>query len=110
MSDIVNQCAEWCFTDGHAKTAITTFYNNINDIDQVDIELAYARYWHSTDDDLDKMRKKQAEFLVKHFVPPACITNIVVYDAERQAEVKKIEEELNLNLNIYVNPKGKYYY
>ncbi|WP_316846531.1 DUF4433 domain-containing protein [Pedobacter psychrodurus] len=110
LRNIISNCGEWCFTDGHAKTAITTFYNNTDDIDQVDRGLAHERYWHATDEDLDRMRKKQAEFLVKHSVPPGCISNVVVFDAERQAQVVEIKKELNLDLNIHINPKGKYYY
>ncbi|AMP99602.1 hypothetical protein AY601_2717 [Pedobacter cryoconitis] len=110
LESIINNCAEWCFTDGHAKTAITAFYNDIEDMDQIDLDLARERYWHPIDEDLDRMRKKQAEFLVKYSVLPNCISNIVVYNEERQVQIQQIKEELNLNLNIYINPKGRYYY
>lgn len=32
ISEIVSQCPEWCFTDGHAKNNITEFYNNVTDL------------------------------------------------------------------------------
>lgn len=110
LEKVLKECNEWCFTDGHAKTKITTFYNDIKDLDQVDLALAGQRYWHPIDEDLDRMRKKQAEFLVKYSVPPSCISDLVVYNPERQKEVQNIKEELNININIHVNPRGKYYY
>ena len=27
ISDIINHCPEWCFTDGHAKNHLTMFYS-----------------------------------------------------------------------------------
>ncbi len=29
VSDVVRHCPNWCFTDGHAKNKITTFYNTL---------------------------------------------------------------------------------
>jgi hypothetical protein len=110
LSNIFDLCDEWCFTDGHAKTAISTFYNNIEHIDQVDLVLAKQRYWQPIDEDPDRMRKKQAEFLIKHSVPPLCITDVVVYNQEKHTEVQQIKDESNININIHVNPKGNYYY
>jgi len=77
---------------------------------ELDLDLAWERYWHPIDEDLDRMRKKQAEFLVKYSVPPNCTSNIVVYNQERQVQMQQIKEEFNINLNIHINPKGRYYY
>jgi hypothetical protein len=73
VDTIVKHCAEWCFTDGHAKTSITTFYNDLANLGEVDWNLVYERYWKNTEDDFDRIRRKQAEFLVKGHVPVNCV-------------------------------------
>lgn len=110
IADIVDNCEAWCFTDGHAKNKITFFYNEISNLNQVDIELAYQRYWSNSEDDFDRMRKKQAEFLVKQHVPPTCISNIVVNNSEVKKKVDILVKQFGRQIKVHVNPKGKYYY
>lgn len=102
--------ADWVFTDGHAKNSLTSFYTQKADFDKVDWNLRWQRYWHNTEEDSDRQRRKQAEFLVRRHVPPECIERIVVYDEPRAAYVQKIIAELGRNVEVYVNPKGKFYY
>jgi hypothetical protein len=90
IANIIHSCNEWCFTDGHAKTAITTFYNDVDDLKHVDFTMVSERYWRNTVDDFDRMRRKQAEFLVKHHVPPDCVSNIVVYNDDASARVSNL--------------------
>lgn len=110
VNDIIDNCDEWCFTDGHAKTRITTFYNDLSDLSQVYWEKVDQRYWHNTEDDLDRMRHKQAEFLVRTHVPVQCIAEIVTYNKDAAEIVTKLIEKLNLNIPVRVNPGGEYYY
>ena len=110
VSEIVEQCEEWCFTDGHAKQKITTFYNDLDDLGEVNWNIVGARYWSNTEDDFDKMRTKQAEFLVKEYVPVNCISAIVTFNNTSASIVKEILERLNLDIKVVVNPGGHYYY
>jgi hypothetical protein len=105
---IISTCAEWCFTDGHAKTTFTEFYNDMNEIDNVDWSIVSERYWRNTDDDYDRMRRKQAEFLVKSHVPATCISQIVVYTEQKRIFVQNIVNQLKLNIPVSVNTN--YYY
>ena len=108
VQQIIDSCELWCFTDGHAKNAITTFYNDIVSLNQVDLNLARNRYWTNTDEDFDKMRKKQAEFLVKNHVPPNCISNIVVYNDEVNTKVSNLV--VGAGLKIKIHTKNDFYY
>ncbi|RYX99709.1 DUF4433 domain-containing protein [bacterium] len=108
LDDIIDYCPHWCFTDGHAKTAITEFYNNIAHLDQVDWNIVRERYWRNTDDDFDRMRKKQAEFLVKSHVPVNCIKGIVTYNEAAKNAVQEIVTKLNLSIKVITN--YDYYY
>lgn len=107
---IVEDCAEWCFTDGHAKNALTTFYNDLANLGAVDWNLVSAKYWSNTEDDLDRMRRKQAEFLVKDHVPVNCIGGIIVYEELQKAILEAIITRLGLNIQVLVNPRNQYYY
>ena len=104
-ADIIAKCGEWCFTDGHAKTAITGFYNDLKDIGEVDWDIVNERYWNNTDEDFDRMRRKQAEFLVKDVVPVSCIAGIGVYDEEKRILVQEILDRLELTIPVKVSPK-----
>ncbi len=110
INTIIDQCPEWCFTDGHAKNAITAFYNHLDYLDQVDWSMVAKRYWSNTEEDFDRMRKKQAEFLVKHQVPVNCISSIVVLNEQRQSFVEEIVNRLELEIPVWVNPNNKFYY
>lgn len=110
LEELTITCGEWCFTDGHAKNKITEFYTDIANLDKLDWELVFERHWSNTEDDFDRMRRKQAEFLVKNQVPVKCINPIVVYDKKAFNFVSDIIKKLNLNIKVYINPKGKFYY
>lgn len=110
VNDIMDCCPQWCFTNGHAKTAITEFYNDIGHLDQVDWSLVKQRYWSNTEEDFDRVRRKQAEFLVKDHVPVACISGIATYNETSKAIVDNIVTELALNITVKVNPNNNYYY
>jgi hypothetical protein len=57
------------FTDGHPIMALSTFYNEVADLDKVDWKVMRMRYWKDTDDDNDRERRRQAEFLVQGTFP-----------------------------------------
>jgi len=110
LNDVIENCNDWCFTDGHAKMRISTFYNDLGNLDKVSWDVVAERYWRDTEDDYDRRRKKQAEFLVKEHVPVRCIYGIVTYDKEAANTVKQILDSFNLNIPVRINPEGKYYY
>ncbi|MFN8254494.1 MAG: DUF4433 domain-containing protein [Bacteroidales bacterium] len=101
---------EWCFTDGHAKSAITKFFNNIDDLDKVDWKMVSERYWNNTEDDFDRMRRKQAEFMVKNYIPVGNIGCIIVYDKDKQEFVQNILDKLQLAVPVKVDQKSKFYF
>lgn len=110
INGIVNGCDEWCFTDGHAKTRITEFYNDLDMLSEVDWNLVGERYWSDTEDDFDRMRRKQAEFLVKEHVPVSCISSIITYNEQSRTLAQEIAERLKLEIPVRINPNNKYYY
>lgn len=59
---------------------------------------------------MDRMRRKQAEFLVKDCVPVSCVAGIIVKTADREAYVKTILSRLSIEIPIYVDSKNNYFY
>lgn len=70
----------WVFTEGHADMGYTDFFDDLRDLEKVDWPLMRERYWHDTNDDPDRKRRRQAEFLVHEFFPWELISYIGVYD------------------------------
>ena len=110
ISCIIEHCPEWCFTDGHAKNHLTRFYNHTDDLTNLDWDVISMQYWHDTEDDYDRMRRKQAEFLVKGHVPANCICGLIVLSAEQEERAKAIQQQTGTNIPIYVDSKRKYFY
>ncbi len=70
----------WVFTEGHADMDFTDFFDDLKDLARVDWGLMQARYWNDTNDDPDRKRRRQAEFLVHKFFPWELVSYIGVYD------------------------------
>jgi hypothetical protein len=110
FDSIKNQGLDWCFTDGHATNRITSFFADEQDFDEVDWDVVFSQYWKNTDEDMDRMRRKQAEFLVKEHVPADCIEAIVVYDQAAQTQVQNLVNSAGLNIRVAVAQKNRFYY
>lgn len=110
MTDITRHCEQWCFTDGHAKNNFTEFYNNTDDVDEVDWDIVKAQQWNPIQSDMDRMRRKQAEFLVRDHVPPQCVNFIVVRNEERRILVQRMVDHLGLEIPVHINPNNQFYY
>ena len=110
ISDIINHCPEWCFTDGHAKNHLTMFYNHIDNLAKLDWNIISKQYWYNTEDDYDRMRRKQAEFLVKGHMPTNCICELIILTTKQVERVKAIQQQTGTNIPIYVDTERKYFF
>jgi hypothetical protein len=70
--------AEFVFTDGHGIAAFTSWYSDLADLDKVDWDMVHQRYWSDNLNDMDRQRRKQAEFLVHRFCDWSLIRQIRV--------------------------------
>ena len=110
IDSVTQACPEFCFTDGHAKDRLTAFYNQLSDLDKVDWGVVEQKFWASTEEEPDRMRKKQAEFLVKNHVPLPCLSGIIVLDEIAAETVNTIKKETGCSLPVHIDNKRKYYY
>jgi hypothetical protein len=82
----------WVFTEGHADMRFTDFFDDLKYLDKVDWSLMSKTYWHDTNEDPDRKRRRQAEFLVHDFFPWVLVSYVGVYDrsiAEKVSEIIK---------------------
>jgi len=98
----------WCFTDGHAVEAMSEFYENAEHLDKIDWEVIRARYWSDTQEDPDRKRRKQAEFLIHQSVPWRWFHCVGVIDHRRAQQVREIIAGAGHQPEVVVQP-GWYY-
>ena len=101
---------EYIFSDGHAKVEISRHFNDKDDLDKVDWSIVSERYWSPTEEDMDRQRRKQAEFMVREHVPVSCIEKIVVYDQERYNNVKNFVDTFGRDVEVIIDKKRQLYY
>jgi hypothetical protein len=106
VQNVRQQKIPFVFTDGHGIIGYTRFFNREADLDQVDWEIMESRYWNDTNDDMDRKRRRQAEFLAFRYFPLSCVQQISVYN--RQIK-QRVLSELG-DIAIPVNIQAGWYY
>ncbi|UCH93331.1 MAG: DUF4433 domain-containing protein [Candidatus Aminicenantes bacterium] len=111
VSDIESIAANeipFVFTDGHAIMAFSNFYNQLNDLMKIDWKIMNEKYWADTQEDNDRKRRRQAEFLIKDFLPLHLISEIGVMTTDIQNELKTVAFKCGYDKIVHV--KRKWYY
>jgi hypothetical protein len=81
---------QFIFSDGHGLANYTSWYANIADLGNVDWTTVYANRWNDTVDDMDRQRRKQAEFLIYQCCSWTLIDSIAVVNSSIQSEVEAV--------------------
>lgn len=110
MSKIIENDLPFVFTDGHARNHLSGHYGAIQDLDKVDWTMVKERYWSNNEEDPDRQRRKQAEFLVHEKVPIDCIRAILVYDTERNKFALDAVAAAGLQIPVYLEDNRKRWY
>lgn len=100
----------YVFSDGHGIAAFTSWYADLADLNKVDWEIVRARYWSDTEDDLDRKRRKQAEFLVHRACPWSLIRGVAVRTPEMQQRVEVIFGHFPTETRRPVAVRSRWYY
>jgi len=85
--------AGFVFSNGHGLATFTDWFDDLANLDQVDWNMVYQRYWSDTLEDMDRQRRKQAEFLVYRFFEWSLIERIGVINQAMKANVEAILAE-----------------
>lgn len=90
VSKVEQNNLPFIFSDGHPITkGLSDFFQDINSLTEIDWELMKAKYWKDTEEDGDRKRRRQAEFLLVNSCPFEIISSICVKD---QTKLEYIEE------------------
>lgn len=104
IQDVIAAGLSFVFSDGHGIAIFTEYYNNLEDLKEVDWDMVYAKYWaDKPDEDEDRQRRKQAEFLIHQFCPWTIIRGIAVVD-------RNIKDQVDNILNRYPSPMRREIY
>ena len=99
---------DFVFSDGHGIVAFTQWFDNFSFLTKIDWEMVYADYWADTVDDMDRQRRKQAEFLVYRFCPWHVVNRICVLNGDVKQMVEAILERQNISMPVEIRPKWYY--
>ena len=98
------------FSDGHGIAAYTDWFDDTTRLDAVDWNMVYQKYWRDQTSDMDRQRRKQAEFLIFQSCPWTLIQEIGVLNAQAKAKVEKILNGSGGSHHPIVNVHTGWYY
>lgn len=112
LNELATDSFQWCFTNGNATSKITRFYNALEHLNKID--------WHSinskdfsdnnSDGNLDRKRKKHAEFLVKDHVPSSYIKALIVFNKSAKDQVDKCCKKINFVAKVVIDKKNEFFF
>ncbi len=107
---VQNSQAKFVFSDGQGIARYTEWFDDPSYLDGLDWEAIYSIYWASTTSDMDRQRKKQAEFLVYKFCPWDIIKSIVVLNSKVKSKVEGILSQYDDSMNRKIKVDTTLYY
>lgn len=101
---------KFAFSDGHPTKAFTRFYNDVAYMDRVDWKVMKMRRWNDTDEDPDRSRRRQAEFLVHETFPWEAVEFLAVKNAEMKRRLDAFLSENWSDRVKYVEVHADWYF
>lgn len=99
------QLSYFFFTDGQGNDMVTNHHNHLSQLDKIDWKNIQQCNFSKTNDDFDRARRYQAEFLVRNEVPVSCFDSLNVYNQEAATYVRAILKDKNSNLAVNIRPQ-----
>jgi len=96
------------FTDGHAYTFGTNFFNDLRHLDQLDWPLLRSRDFRNDPEDPGKQTRYQAEALVHKHVPIEALLGIGCFDESTRSAIK--DEAKACGVRVEVKVSNRFYF
>jgi hypothetical protein len=93
--ELLAQAGRFVVTDGHPIGATTEQFDDLAGLERVDWSVMPLTWWNDTDEDGDRKRRRQAEFLVHESVPLSAIRLVGVIDSATANEAATILANLD---------------
>lgn len=108
--DIQQSGGGFVFSDGHGIALFTKWFDNLVDLAEIDWEAAYATIWRDTVNDMDRQRRKQAEFLIYRQCDWSLIREIGVLSDRMKSRVEEILGGFPSLQTVPVHVRPQWYY
>lgn len=108
--EIQQKAIPFVFSDGHGIAGFTQWFDHLQYLDRVDWSVVNLRYWADTLNDMDKQRRKQAEFLVYQFCDWSLIKEIVVINNAMKSEVENTMRQYPQECRRPIQIRNGWYY
>ncbi len=100
----------WVASDGNCAVGLTTFSTELDELAAlIDWPLLRAQIWRNSPEDMDRMRRRAAEFLVHREFPLDLLAGYAVRRAERQEQVRQVLRDAGM-IEPYVAVRPDWYY
>ena len=100
----------YVFSDGHGIANFTAWYEDLEHLSQIDWHTVYAKIWKDTVQDMDRQRRKQAEFLIHQFCDWSLIQRIAVVNSKMNTKVEEILSRFPSSMRRDVEVQSSWYY
>ncbi len=110
IENVFNSTLQYIITDRNAKIALAQFYNSPDGLNNLKWEIIQSQIWRNDESFLSRQDYKQAEFLIRDYIPVNYIDFIVVKTQDRKVYFDEILEQLGLNIPVYIDNNCKLYY
>ena len=100
----------FAFSDGHGLAFITGWFDRLERLEAADWGMVYQQYWSDNLNDMDRQRRKQAEFLVYQSCPWSLIQEIVVINTAMRERVEAIQAAFHVSKRKMVKVERRWYY
>jgi hypothetical protein len=110
LEAILNSELEYIFTDRNAKIKIAKFYTDVKDLHELNWDIINSKEWKNDENNIARQDFKQAEFLIKNYVPVHYIHAIVVKNQERKEYFENIITKLALDIKVHIDTTSQLYF
>jgi hypothetical protein len=93
------------FTNAHAYPSWTNYYNDLENLDQIDWSILQRRDFKRDPDDPRKMERYQAEALIHHHLPITGLLGIMCHTDAMKVRIEADVAARGLTLPVHARPK-----
>lgn len=108
IEKVIELGLNYIFFDGHGYHNFSQVFNNVESLNSIDWEIINASQWFDTEEDPDRKRRKQAEFLIKNEMVNDTIIGIGAYDEEARIRVNNKLEDYSVDIKTVAIPEWYY--
>ncbi|HEY0976684.1 MAG TPA: DUF4433 domain-containing protein [Flavobacteriales bacterium] len=110
LARITGAGCRYVYTDGNAKVMISKKYTGPEGMMELDWEAINSSDFRVAEHGKDRIRRKQAEFLVHQHVPVGCIAALIVLDTERREEMEALVTARGLDIKVIEDRNHKWFF